>query len=500
MKICLFTINAKNFTLPPYGIWVLKAYIEKYAPVLGIDVEVHIQVFDSETSIDEIANTISILNPTVVGGSHYIWNDNKMLAVLPKLREKLSNTHILLGGPHTEIKDERLIRLMKEKVVDGFIIGEGEIPLLNVINDIYKHGEIFPTQGLYCMKEEEFIRFSPLILPSGKHINFLPNPYEVLDDLTEVSLLNGSIQYETSRGCPFSCTFCDQGHKRYRSLTMDRIKKDLKLFSTWNVGHIDFLDGTFNLNPKRTIEILEYLIELNQDWTFHAEIKPELLTEKEIELMKQANFKTVELGLQSIHSDTLKVVKRRNNWNKLEQTVEILLRHDVEVVINTIIGLPNETLNNWYESLNYCFNLGNVIILSNILKILPNTEMSEQTDLYGFKYDINNFNAITETNTFSQEDIKMAVLVNRLVNIYWNNAGRPKSIRQIVSEYYRNNFHEFLEELALFILNLNQVNFKDIYFKKNILKSFSEEKQFNQRILDQIVNDFSYDEMNAVVK
>ncbi|MCG3055942.1 radical SAM protein, partial [Escherichia coli] len=118
---------------------------------------------------------------------------------------------------------------------------------------------------------------------------------------------------------------------------MERVKLDLSFFAAHKPKHIDFLDGTFNLSPKRTIELLNYLIEINESTgcTFHAEIKPELLTSEEIKLMKKANFTSVELGLQSIHTSTLKAIKRRNVWEKLEKSVENLLNEGIDVIVNT---------------------------------------------------------------------------------------------------------------------------------------------------------------------
>ncbi|OOQ93155.1 B12-binding domain-containing radical SAM protein [Bacillus cereus] len=475
MKVSIVSINAKGFTLPPYGAWVLKAYLDEYSSEFG-EVETEVLSFSYDVSITEIAQNIVKSNPDLLGFSHYIWNDSKTIKLLNFIKEELGlEKHIIVGGPHADRSDERLMNFLEKKKIDAIIIGEGEKPLYHITKCIYDKEVITPIEGIVCRHEGGINTYKPQVHIAKDDINYLPNPYIVCKELFDLSLKSGSIQYEGSRGCPFSCTFCDQGHKAYRKLTIERIKTDLDFFSQYNPNHIDFLDGTFNLTVKRTIELLNYLIDLNKriGTTYHAEIKPELLTREEIILMKKANFRSVELGLQTIHKDTLLRIKRRNNYSKLEEAVQFLIDNDIEPIINTIIGLPGEGLELWYESLDYCFSLGRVKILSNVLKILPNTVMADEIDIYGFNFNRENFNAIESTNTLSFVELNKAIVVNKLVNMFWNKMNKPVSIQYLTNEIYSGKFHKLMEDIANRIIQHPTIT-SDINFKLHILEDLLE--------------------------
>ncbi|TGV31337.1 B12-binding domain-containing radical SAM protein [Mesorhizobium sp. M00.F.Ca.ET.186.01.1.1] len=497
MRVCLFTINAKGFELPPFALWVLKAYIHQYGPENNVNADISVLSFPEEMPVETIIDRISLEKPDVIGASHYIWNDEKMMSILPVLKEAVGNSVVIAGGPQVDATDTRLISLLENGSMDALVIGEGEQPLLHALRCIAEGSEIKPVEGLVCKEGNRINPLVPQLLLKGTSIDYLPNPYRVIPELMHRSLEAGSIQYETSRGCPFSCTFCDQGHKAYRSLSMERIKDDLAFVSKFNPKHIDFLDGTFNLNPKRTIEILNYLIDLNVDWTFHAEIKPENLTDEEIRLMAKANFRTVELGLQTIHANTLKAIKRQNRWDALERTVKSLNEAGIEIVVNTIIGLPGETLTDWYETLDYCFGLGRVRILSNTLKILPNTIMATQIEDYGFIYDKENFNAITSTKTLSSLDLKMAQTINALVHLFWNEADMPVSVRLITEQVFKGKFHRLLVNICTLMLEHPQLLSTPNY-KATLLNRLLIDIETDYIDLQQIKHQINKDFVNGV--
>ncbi|QWU16166.1 Radical SAM superfamily enzyme YgiQ, UPF0313 family [Paenibacillus sophorae] len=487
MRICLFTINAKDFNLPPYGIWTIKTYLDYYKENYSLNIDVKIFSFNHESDPETILNTIENYNPDLIGASHYIWNDESILNIIRDLKMKMTNARIVIGGPHSDYKNQRLNDLLLTGILDAIVVGEGEEPFLKIVQSIISYGSIKPTNGVVCIEDGKVSSFIPQVVKKGE-IDYLPNPYIVSKEVLEESLINGSIQYETSRGCPFNCSFCDQGHKSYRSLSMSRIKDDLDFFAKYRPKHIDFLDGTFNLSPLRTIEVLEHLISLDLDWTIHAEIKPENLSFEEILLMKKANFKSVELGLQSIHLGTLKLIKRRNDYKKIEETVTNLNSFGINVTVNTIIGLPDETLENWFETLDYCFNIGKVQIVSNLLKLLPNTILFDQIERFQYEYRIDNFNSIIKSKHFSEQDIKYALIINRIVDLFWNKNNMPDYIKNIVQNLYSNKFHLLLIDISNILLDKNH----KIEIKKNfqflvIIKLLQNHKENNKYVSDLIL-------------
>ncbi|WP_431090301.1 B12-binding domain-containing radical SAM protein [Paenibacillus sp. 8b26] len=496
MKLCLLTINAEGFDLPPYGIWILKAFINKYASVNSINVDVIVSSFNYQTSNETVVDYLNNINCDVIGFSMYIWNHIQIKELIHELKSKQQffNTKLVLGGPHVSFDNKELKELVENNILDALVVGEGEKPLLHILKCLSMNQNITAYKGVYTLyKEHPELSSDLIIYDDNENINYLPNPYIELPELMDESLEKESIQYETSRGCPFNCTFCDQGHKPYKSITMERIESDLKFFADKNTKHTSFLDGTFNLSNKRTIKLLNLLTTYSRSWTFHAEIKPENLKLEEIQLMAQANCLSVELGLQSAHEKTLRLIKRRNNWSKIEQNVKYLIDYNIEVNVNTIIGLPEESLNDWYETLDYCFNLGNVKILSNVLKILPNTVMAEQIKQFGFDFDSTNY-TIRKTNTFKKEEIEIATVINRLVDLFWNRTGTPSIIRTITKELFNGRFSLFLEELFYFLLKKPTLLEQQSYFYDSIYsftQSLGIQTELKKIINNQLEKDYS---------
>ncbi|WP_433714033.1 B12-binding domain-containing radical SAM protein [Nocardia sp. CA-084685] len=430
------SVNARNFHLPPYGVWALKAFVDHYSDEHGLEVEVKVISLSAEISVDNILECLRVESPNLIGLSHYIWNDGVTLALAGVLKSELPEAAVIMGGPHTDSNDMRLTGLVSAGKVDALVIGEGERPLLAILEDLSRGQDIQPSTGVYCMPHAAGqVKLQRQIFTPRDSLDYLPNPYLVCPELLEQSIAAGSVQYQTSRGCPFSCTFCDQGHQAYRTLSDERIRKDIELFASRATSHIDFLDGTFNLKPSRTEFVLEKLISAEQPWTFHAEIKPDHLTDPEMDLLTIAGCESVELGLQTIHQSTQRAIKRRNNLEKFRSVVESLLRRDIQVVVDTIVALPNETLSDWLETVDFCSSLGDVVIQSNLLKLLPNTVLLAQQQEFGYSYDLDLYNAVTESNRMNGDDIRTAVVLTKLIDIYWNSQLRART-RRIMEERF----------------------------------------------------------------
>jgi radical SAM superfamily enzyme YgiQ (UPF0313 family) len=447
MRVLLFSINATSFNFPPYGSWCLKAFLRhneneiKTSDALIVDVI----SFTTDDALDEIATVVASYKPDLIGASHYIWNDAALISLLPILRRAVgSDPCIIVGGPHCEVSDPRLMRALHDCDVDALVVGEGEQPLLEISKRVSANSSLSEIPGVLTRSATAgYSSYQPQSYGRGD-LDYLPFPYATLPEFAELSLKAGSFQIETSRGCPYKCTFCDQGHKFYRTYSKDRLVADLSLVAAHRPKHIDFLDGTFNLSSKRITLILSTLLENGFEGSIHAEVKPDTLTEPDVTLMKRARFRSVELGFQSTHEDTLATVKRGMKRERIEASVRLLKEHSIDVYINTIIGLPGETVSMWFDSIDYCYRLGDINIESNLLKILPNTEMFEEADALGLAYSRNDLNALISTRTMSANDIRLARSVNRLISLLWNKREDKSALRRIIQDFYSDSLTNFM--------------------------------------------------------
>lgn len=446
-RVTMITINARSCTTEPYGLWALKAHLAAYLPA----VDVTVRGFAHDASDEEILAFLEGERPDVIGLSIYVWNDERMLPLVDVLKATIACAPLVIaGGPQVASTDQRLTRALMAGALDALVVGEGELPLTQLLEEILAHGRIErPCEGVLIRAEGRLTAGASA--PQRAEIDYLVNPYRVLPDLREIAERDGVIQYETSRGCPYSCTFCDQGHRAYRSLPVATVLADLSLFKAMAPRHIIFLDGTFNVKHERTRAILEALIQLDLGCEIHAEVKPDHLRPDEIALMARAGISSVELGFQSLHRDTLRLIKRRNRTDVFARVVGDLTRAGIRVIINTIIGLPEEGLSDWFESIDFCYQLGDVRIVSNTLKVLPNTELWDQAAAFGMKTLGSGDFKVLETATMTADDLALATLVNRLIKVFWNRSNRRAEVRGIVEAHFGGVFHAFLMGLVIYL-------------------------------------------------
>ena len=450
-KIVLAGINSQYVHLN-LAVRYLKKYVEANS-----DLKIEIYETNINNQVFNIIKDIYELNPDKIIFSTYIWNKEYIVEIVKELKKVLPNVEIILGGPEVSYKWEKFMANMPE--VDALLLGEGENVLLNFLTK-----EEDKVLGVVSRKNDEIV-FNG-IEPIIENLDIVPFPYEdwELEDKTKI------FYYESSRGCPFSCSYCLSSiDKTVRYYSLDRVKKDLKRFLDSPIKLLKFVDRTFNLRKERYMEIWKFLLEnYREGITFHFEINANIFDDETLDFLEKVpkGYFQFEIGVQSINPETMVAIKRNNILDKLAHNVRRISRN-IHLHLDLIAGLPYETYDIFKNSFNYVYNLKPEMIQLGFLKLLKGTQMYDEIEKYQYKYY-----SRPPYEVFSNKFISFGELVKlknleKMLDYYYNS----EKFRYTCDFVINNNFDTpfaFFEKIA------------DYYDKKGYLKiSHKEVALFN---------------------
>ena len=450
-KIVLAGINSQYVHLN-LAVRYLKKYVEANS-----DLKIEIYETNINNQVFNIIKDIYELNPDKIIFSTYIWNKEYIVEIVKELKKVLPNVEIILGGPEVSYKWEKFMANMPE--VDALLLGEGEKVILNFLTKKDKKalGVVYRENG-----EIIFNGIEPII----ENLDIVPFPYEdwELEDRTKI------FYYESSRGCPFSCSYCLSSiDKTVRYYSLDRVKKDLKRFLDSPIKLLKFVDRTFNLKKERYMEIWKFLLEnYREGITFHFEINANIFDDETLDFLEKVpkGYFQFEIGVQSINPETMVAIKRNNILDKLAHNVRRISRN-IHLHLDLIAGLPYETYDIFKNSFNYVYNLKPEMIQLGFLKLLKGTQMYDEVEKYQYKYY-----SRPPYEVFSNKFISFGELVKlknleKMLDYYYNS----EKFRYTCDFVINNNFDTpfaFFEKIA------------DYYDKKGYLKiSHKEVALFN---------------------
>lgn len=377
--ICMLNSKYIHSSLAP---WYLLAGIDAYCnkPISAEVVEGTVNM-----ALQDFAARIIEKSPKVIGLCCYIWNITYIKKLLPVIKSAVPEAVIILGGPEVSYNAGDI--LQNEPLVDYVLAGEGELPFARLVDAVITGGDVSGIPGV-CYRNGGSVVVAPPYCPSEDP----PNPYTEL----YFKALNGRIAYlETSRGCPFSCTFCLSGRKQLalradggvRYFNLERAKCDLLLLAQSGTQTIKLVDRTFNADRKRALEIFRFVIDNTGDAIpkgvrFHFEIAGDLLDDETLERLRTApeGLFQLEIGLQSFNEKTLDAIKRKTDITRLKQNIERLISFGtVHVHIDLIAGLPFEDIKSFADSFNTAYALCPHMLQLGFLKLLHGSAMREDT-------------------------------------------------------------------------------------------------------------------------
>lgn len=435
MKFLLTAINAKYIHSNP-AVYSLRAYA-------GKELQEHMELaeYTINQHIQDILADIYRRKPDIIGFSCYIWNwrlVQELIAELPKL---LPGTDIWLGGP--EVTYDAPDILAKYPQLAGIMVGEGEETFRELLeryvslseNRDSKRNEqesVPDSQSSQLDKQSReldlrFANIPGLCIPGGYtparkllDMSTLPFLYDNLEPFA-----NKIIYYESSRGCPYRCSYCLSSiDKQVRIRDISVVKKELQFFLDNQVKQVKFVDRTFNCNHEHAMAVWQYLYEHDNGVTnFHFEISADILREDEIALLNRLRpgLAQLEIGVQSTNPETIQAIHRVMNVDRLEQVVAAIHRgQNIHIHLDLIAGLPYEDYASFGQSFNRVYAMRPEQLQLGFLKVLKGSDMHERAAEYGIRYLEHPPYEVLSTHWLSFEDILKLKGIEEMVELYYN--------------------------------------------------------------------------------
>ena len=427
MKIILTAINAK-YIHSNLAIYSLKAYAKKYAE------HIFLAEYTINQQLDEILMDIYKQKPDVLCFSCYIWNISYVETLIREIHKILPSLPIWLGGPEVSYDAEEVLRRLPE--VTGVVKGEGEETFLELAS-YYVEGKgeeyLCGIKGISYRKHDGEIEENQWreIMDLSK----VPFVYEDMDEFR-----NKIIYYETSRGCPFSCSYClSSVDKCLRFRDLKLVKKELQFFLDNEVPQVKFVDRTFNCKHDHALEIWRYIAENDNGITnFHFEISADLLNEEELALLgtMREGLVQLEIGVQSTNPKTIGEIKRTMRFEKVSDAVKrVNAGRNIHQHLDLIAGLPYEDYKSFGKSFNDVYALSPEQLQLGFLKVLKGSYMEEHTEEYGLVYKSLPPYEVLYTKWLPYEDVLKLKRIEEMVEVYYNSGQFSYTLEHLTGEF-----------------------------------------------------------------
>ena len=435
MKILLTAINAK-YIHSNLAVYSIRANAKEYRD------QIELGEYTINQYVEDILQSIYKKKPDLIAFSCYIWNIRQIRELVRELRKVLPEVPIWLGGPESSYDAKGLLENYPE--VTGVLVGEGEESFYELLK--YYDGKLeslSEVKGI-AYRENGAVIVKPFELV--KDLSTLTFAYEDFQDFE-----HKIIYYESSRGCPFSCSYClssiDKG-VRFRSL--DLVKKELQRFIDEKVPQVKFVDRTFNCKASHAMEIWNYIHEHDNGVTnFHFEVAADLLTEEEMALFAKMRKGLIqlEIGVQSTNENTICEIRRKMDFDKVGALVtKVKKLGNIHQHLDLIAGLPNEDYESFGKSFNDVFVLRPEQLQLGFLKVLKGSYMYENKEAYGLVYRSEPPYEVLSTNWVSYDEMIRLKGIEQMVELYYNSHQYDRTLEEVLKR--EQSAFGFFESLA----------------------------------------------------
>ena len=425
MKILLVACNAK-YIHSNLAVYDLQAYASDYAD------HIVLKEYTINQQKDDIMRDIYLEHPDVVCVSCYIWNLSFVKELMADLTKILPDVDFWAGGPEVSYDAEKF--LTENQEFKGVMVGEGE--------ETFKE-----LAGYYIEKNPQNLKnMTGICYRVGDQI--IHNGWRQIMDLSRIPFIykdlsdfkNRIIYYESSRGCPFSCSYCLSSiDKKLRFRDTEMVKKELQFFLDHKVPQVKFVDRTFNCKHDHSIAIWKYIMEHDNGITnFHFEIAADILNEEELELLEQMRpgLVQLEIGVQSTNPKTIKEIHRVMDFEKVSKIVRrIQDKGNVHEHLDLIAGLPYEDVESFAHSFDDVYALKPEQLQLGFLKVLKGSFMQEHQEEYGIVHKAHPPYEVLYTKWISYEDVLRLKGIEEMVEVYYNSRQFTNTMEELEKEY-----------------------------------------------------------------
>lgn len=435
MKILLAACNAK-YIHSNLAVYNLKSCSGEYSS------RVVVKEYTINQIRDDILKDIYLEQPDVICFSCYIWNISFVRELVPDLKKILPQVEFWAGGP--EVSYDAVEFLKKNPAFFGVMVGEGEETFHELAGYyIERKPETLSEIRGVAFRDENKGR--DIVHTGWRELMDLSKVPFAYSNLTEFK--NRIIYYESSRGCPFSCSYCLSSiDKKLRFRDIELVKKELQFFIDNKVPQVKFVDRTFNCKHDHAMEIWRYITENDNGITnFHFEISADLLRAEELALMKtmRPGLIQLEIGVQSTNPQTIKAIRRTMDFEKLKGIVEQIHSFgNIHQHLDLIAGLPYEGYDSFHKSFCDVYALRPEQFQLGFLKVLKGSHMMEMTGEYQILYKDREPYEVLSTAWLTYGEILRLKMVESMVEVYYN-SGQFKNTLVFLEKYFDDPFRMY---------------------------------------------------------
>ena len=480
MKILLVACNAK-YIHSNLAVYDLQAYASDYAD------HIVLKEYTINQQKDDIMRDIYLEHPEVVCVSCYIWNLSFVKELMADLIKILPGADFWAGGPEVSYDAEKF--LTENSEFKGVMVGEGE--------ETFKE-----LAGYYVEKNPQDLKdMTGICYRDGDQI--IHNGWRQIMDLSSIPFIykdlsefkNRIIYYESSRGCPFSCSYCLSSiDKKLRFRDTETVKKELQFFIDNKVPQVKFVDRTFNCKHDHAMAIWKYINEHDNGVTnFHFEISADLLREEELQEMStmRPGLIQLEIGVQSTNPDTIKAIHRTMDFEKLKGIVDRIHSFgNIHQHLDLIAGLPYEDYDSFRHSFNDVYALKPQQLQLGFLKVLKGSHMMEMCREYGIVYKTQEPYEVLSTKWLDYDHVLKLKTVENMVEVYYN-SGQFQNTLEYLEKFFPDAFSIY-ERLGSFYMEKGYGDISHTRMRRyEILLEFLEDMP--EISVDQVKDQMVYD-------
>lgn len=403
LRVALLAMNAPGYQ--SLAIAYLRAFAEADQRLKG---RVAFQSLDLTSEDDPwwVAYRIISMAPDVLGASMLCWNARAVYEVCRIVKQALPDVTIVLGGPEVGPVAEEVLHAHPE--VDAVVRGEGEEAFAEVLDLLRRDKPLTRADGVTARDGSGGVRSAP-DRPLIADLDSIPSPY--LGGVLQPR--EGSAYIEGFRGCPHRCAYCfeGKGYGRIRSFSRERVEAEIAfLAGECGVTTFSFIDPVFNLTPDRTTWLCEALApHAARGLTLHTvEVDIERIDDEAAAQLKRAGVVSVETGPQSIGAAALAECHRGFDRERFASGVAALKRQGIRVECDLIVGLPGDTVGDFFGGIEFVLSLDPGKLQTSTLHVLPGTDLYTRAEELGLRFDPEPPHEIVATPTIGFTDLRRA--------------------------------------------------------------------------------------------